>query len=486
MAMVGRARELDALKRYYRSARPEFVVVYGRRRVGKTFLIRECFRNEFFFYSTGVSRAEVKEHAADENGTLLRLNLERFDAALSEYGMSVRTPSRSWMEAFDRLKEGIKAAGAGFRKVIFLDEMPWMDTQRSMFLTALEHFWNAFASAREDVMLIGCGSAASWMTKKVLMNKGGLYNRVTGMLKLKPFTLSECEAYFKANDIVINRRDIAEAYMIFGGIPFYYQFWDGRFSLPQNVDSILFLDGAPLRQEYDRLFASLFGTSEMYPKTVGALGDKRRGLTRSELAEALGQGDGGTLTAVLRDLELSGFIRHYSIYPGKANGGLYQLIDNFSLFHAAFAAKIKSGRAHYWSDLTETPKLNAWRGYAFEQLCLLHVDQIKAALGIAGVGADVYSWRSKQVTPGAQIDLVIDRRDRVVNLCEIKFSKYEYEITKAYSEALQNKVLAFEQETRTRSTTHLTMITTYGLRQNAYAKTAQSEVLLDDLFKDAN
>ncbi|MCL2825943.1 MAG: AAA family ATPase [Eggerthellaceae bacterium] len=473
--LVGRTQEIEALQNYYRSDEAEFLVVYGRRRVGKTYLIRQHFKDNFFFYATGV---------ASENNTDQGLfdNLERFGKSLNQFGTgSLETP-RSWMDAFDRLSDGIHKSKGGGKKVIFLDEVPWMDTPKSGFVKALEYFWNSFASARPDILLIACGSAASWMTRKVFNSRGGLHNRITGRMLLRPFTLSECEEYFKAHSIIIDRKDIAEAYMVFGGVPYYLSYWEARYSLPQNIDRIVFREDAPLKDEFNNLYSSLFRNSAQYTEVIKALSMKSKGLSREEILKVTGISNGGTFSEVLNDLELSGFIRYYALFPGKSSNGLYQLIDNFSLFWQTFVEGNRGQNEHFWSDLHETPRLNAWRGYAFEQLCLRHIDQIKWSLGIAGVSADVYSWQSRESDPGAQIDLVIDRADRIVNLCEIKFAKYEFDIKKDYAEKLRNKLFAFGNETRSSSTPHLTFITTYGVKKTGYASMVQSEVILDDLF----
>jgi len=473
---VGRKQEIETLRRYYTSGEAEFLVVYGRRRVGKTFLIRQCFKDEFFFYATGIAPEE------ESHKTSFRVNLERFGKKLNQYGIDQTEAPATWMDAFDRLKEGIIANDSPEKKVIFLDEMPWMDTPKSSFVKALEYFWNEFASARTDVMLIACGSASSWISRKVFNNRGGLHNRITGRMLLRPFTLSECEEYFRSREIVIDRRDIAEAYMIFGGIPYYLKYWDGRYSLPQNIDKIIFRNEAPLSNEFNNLYASLFSNSLQYFEVIRALGKKNKGLSREEILDATGITDGGTITEILQNLEMSGFIRYYARFPDKKRKGLYQLIDNFSLFYQTFVEGNTGQNENYWSDLHETPRLNAWRGYAFEQLCLKHIDQIKWALGIAGIAADIYCWRSKKSDPGAQIDLVISRADRIVNLCEIKFAKYEFEIKKEYAEKLRNKAFTFGSEVGIAATTHLTFITTYGVKHNAYSNMVQSEVFLDDLF----
>jgi len=472
--LVGRKREKEMLMRYYESGDAEFLVLFGRRRVGKTYLIRQYFKDDFYFYATGV--------APDENDkTSLHMNLERFGNSLSQYGIGKNATPVTWMEAFDLLREGILKTGSNEKKVIFLDEMPWMDTPRSSFIKALEYFWNNFASARTDILLIVCGSSSTWITKKVLNNKGGLHNRITGKILLQPFTLSECEEYFRSLDVVIDRRDIAEAYMIFGGVPYYMKYWDARYSLPQNIDRIVFYDNAPLKNEFTNLYASLFSNSSQYMEVIKALSSSNKGLSRDELIKTTGMTDGGTFSEILQNLTTSGFIKYYARFPDNIRTGLYQLIDNFSLFYQAFVEKNIGQNEHFWSDLHETPRLNAWRGYAFERLCLKHIDQIKWALGIGGISADIFSWRSKDSNPGAQIDLIIKRADRIINLCEIKFAKYEFEINKDYATKLHNKKHAFGKETGA-STIHLTFVTTYGVKKNAYSNMVQSEVLLDDLF----
>jgi AAA+ ATPase superfamily predicted ATPase len=473
MKIIGRKAETEALKNYESSGEPELIVVYGRRRVGKTFLIKEYFNDDFFFYFTGVANENKKVH------------LDRFAKSLKKYGANTATVPATWMEAFDRLEELIANAPKEERKVIFFDEIPWMDTPKSHFLSALEYFWNSFASRRNDVLFIVCGSATSWLTNKLFKNRGGLHNRVTGKIHLSPFTLTECESYLKERDVSISRYDIVECYMIFGGIPYYLKYLDKRYSLSQNVDRILFRKDAPLKDEFSNLYASLFQNAERYEEVVSALGKKAKGLTRDEILASVNGTDGGRFSKALEDLELSGFIRKYYAYPGRANDALYQLIDNFTLFHQSFVKGNRNIDENYWTKLRETPKLNAWRGYSFEQVCLSHIDQIKAALGISGVMTNVSSWRSKSEdndTAKAQIDLIIARGDNVVNLCEIKYSLYEYEITNSYADKLRKKEATFVTETKTKSTIHTTFITTYGVKRNKHSGIVHSEVTMNELF----
>ncbi|MDR1832866.1 MAG: AAA family ATPase [Fusobacteriaceae bacterium] len=473
MEIIGRKQEIKALTSYMESGKPEFLAVYGRRRVGKTFLIKEFFRNRFAFYCTGRFDGSKEEQ------------LQMFNIALNKYGKTPYPQKNDWLESFLQLEQLIKTAKSPGRKVIFIDEMPWLDTRASGFLSALEYFWNSFASARPDVFLIACGSATSWIVKKLFENTGGLFNRVTRRMALKPFTLAECEAFFHSRHIVLNRYQIVEAYMIFGGIPFYLDQFRPDYGLAQNVDFLCFGENAPLKDEYQVLYKTLFKNDENHRKIVTALAGKLSGLPREEIVSVANLPDGGTLTKVLDELESSGFIRKYHGYAKKSRGALYQLTDPFTLFWRRFLAEGGNNDAAFWAKSLSAGSQNAWRGYAFELVCLAHEEQIRKALGIAGVVANTSAWRSNgngDYAPGAQIDLVIDRADHIINLCEIKYALREFAIDKSYAERLEAKIRAFAEETKTRKGLHMTFVTTYGVKRNQYAYLAQSEVTMQDLF----
>jgi AAA+ ATPase superfamily predicted ATPase len=335
--LIGRERERTLLRRYHEADEAQLVAVYGRRRVGKTYLVRQVFDDDFFFYFTGTVNADKSTQ------------LEHFGKSLGRYGMDAGAVPKTWTQAFDLLEEFICSSKEQEKKVIFFDEMPWLDTHKSGFLTAFDYFWNSFASARRDILFIVCGSATSWITRKLFRNRGGLHNRVTGRILLKPFTLSECEAYFKAKGIPLSRYDIVESYMIFGGVPYYLNYFEPNYSLAGNVDNIVFAETAPLKEEFDELYASLFKESEHYVRVIEALSKKSRGLTRDDLIASTGHANGGTLTKILEDLELSGFIRRYHAFPQKKNGSLYQLIDSFSLFYFSFIHNVRPTDIHFWS-----------------------------------------------------------------------------------------------------------------------------------------
>ena len=471
MKIIGREKEQTALKQYFESGAPEFLVLYGRRRVGKTFLIREFFSGNFDFYATGLANGNKGEQLRAWN-----------DAIKNSFGDTEELAS-DWLAAFALLRKRLEKQKPSNRKVLFLDEVPWMDTQKSGFLTALEYFWNGWASGRTDIFLIICGSATSWVVKNILKNRGGLYNRVTRRMRLLPFTMKETEAYLKEKEIDFGRYRICEAYMIFGGVPYYYGLLGRGLSLPQNVDALCFADDGMLLGELEELYATLFRNSEKYIQIVTALSAKAKGLTRDEMIRATGLSSGGGLTQILEELELCGFIRAYPNYMLDENLSLYQLIDPFSLFHLRFIKGKKPRNPRFWTGNLESPSLSAWKSYAFEQLCLYHVEQIKQALGLTAISTEISSWRSRKSAPGAQIDLLIDRKDGIINLCEMKYSKSEYRITAKEEQLLRNKVAVFEAETRTKKALHLTMVTTYGIAKNSHTGHIQSEVLLDDLFK---
>ena len=468
--MIGRNYEKAELQRIIDSDKAEFVVVFGRRRVGKTFLVREFFKNDFTFYHTGMAKSTKKKQ------------LQAFNTSLNKYGNTGFSQSKDWFDSFQQLEKLIIANRKRGKKIIFIDEMPWLDTKRSDFISALEYFWNSFASARKDIVFIACGSATSWITNKILKNHGGLHNRVTRQIYLQPFTLKECEEYYTSQKIIMSRYEMVENYMIFGGIPYYLSFMRKDLSMAQNVDELLFNKQSPLFNEFENLYASLFKNAENHLKIVEALSKKSRGLTRDEVLSATKLANGGNFTQTLNDLELCGFIRKYTGFSNKERNALYQLCDFYTLFYFYYLKKNSFDDDHFWTNLIESGQHHAWSGYSFEQVCLSHIKQIKQKLGISGVLTKTAAWRSLDKEEPAQIDLLIERNDNVINLCEMKFSNSEFVIDKDYDKVLRNKRSAFKTESKTRKTIHITMVTTYGVKRNIYSGNIQSEVTLNDLF----
>ena len=468
--MIGRTKEIEELNRLYESDESEFVAVYGRRRVGKTYLVRETFSDRFAFHHTGLPNATKHQQ------------LVHFKESLAAAGARVKTP-RNWFEAFHVLRE-VVARSAFRRKVVFIDELPWMDTAKSDFLMALETFWNEWASARKDVVLIVCGSAAAWMVKNLFRNRGGLHNRVTARICLQPFMLGECEMFATDRGLGMSRADIAECYMALGGIPYYWRYLARGMSLAQNLDRLCFAVDAPLKGEFDELYSSLFRDAISYKKVVAALAKKKIGMTRLELIETLDISTTGRLSESLKTLEASGFIRSYRSYGAKKKNAIYQLTDPFTLFHFRFL-ETPSTDEHFWSSTLSSPAQAAWRGLAFERLCLLHLPQVRRALGVGSIHVEAYGWSFKgdETYPdGVQIDLVLERADNVINICEMKYSANVYAIDKAYDSALGRKIATFAGVTGTRKAIHLTLVTANGLLRNQYSGRVQSEVVLADLF----
>ena len=469
--LIGREKEIKTLQQAYHSEYSEFVAVYGRRRIGKTFLIREAFNYQFAFQHTGVYKESLKKQ------------LRNFRDALRMSGMKKAKIPTDWSDAFFQLAQFIKE-NKEEKKVIFIDEIPWLDTPRSGFLSALEYFWNSFASARKDVLLIICGSATSWIINKVLKNHGGLHNRVTYRIHLQPFTLYECKQYAKYLGMRASHYDLIEYYMILGGVAFYWSRLDKGLSVAQNIDNMIFSETGFLHNEFNELYDSLFNEPESYLKIIHALGTIRIGMTRDELVKEGGFSSNGKLTRMLEDLTECGFIKRIPSFGGKAKDDLIQLVDNFTIFYYKYMKENLNNDEHFWSNSYNSPIRTAWTGLAFERVCFQHIPQIKQAMGIAGVATQCYSWKAKgdALSSGTQIDMVLDRRDNIINICEMKFSKGEYTITKDYAMALNNKVERFIESTKNKKTILLTMITTNGVVHNEYWNQIQCDITADELF----
>lgn len=464
--MIGRAKEKVALLNALASNYSEFVAVYGRRRVGKTFLVRETFNYKFTFQHSGI-----------KNGGK-GVQLARFRKSLVTHGLSDCPVLNDWFDAFDALRSLIDRS-SDRRKVVFIDEMPWMGRRDKMFVSAVEDFWNGWASARKDVLFIVCGSATSWILDKIVHNRDGLHNRVTYRIPLKPFTLRECELYAESKGLELTRAQIAECYMVLGGIPHYWHYIQRGLSVAQNIDDIFFAGEDKLENEFNELYSSLFSAPQPYINIITALGKKKAGMAREELAQVSGVANNGALTRRLKELEQCGFIRSFTVIGKKKKGAVHQLIDNFTLFHFRFAAENAYGDRHFWSEMIDSHIHSTWIGLAFERLCLEHLDQIKEALRIGGVKTNAHAWRG----PSSQIDLLIDRNDGIINLCEMKYHDGRYPITKDDDDSMRNKKSEFKDETKIGKAIHVTYITPYGVKENAYAKNVQSEVTLDDLFR---
>lgn len=466
--IIGRVAEQEILHQRIASKSPELIAIYGRRRIGKTFLVRQYFNDAFSFYSTGIYQGTKKEQ------------LGEFTRQLEYYSGRKWKVAKDWFDAFAQLREYLGTLGGNKPIIVFLDELPWMDTRKSRFIKAFEYFWNSWGATNNRLKLIVCGSATTWMRENVLSDKGGLYNRTTRSIYLAPFTLHETEQYLLSRGIRWNRYQIAECYMVLGGTPLYLQMLERNLSLTQNVDNLFFVQNAPLTREYDFLFRSLFNEAALHRQVIETLAKKAMGMTRTEIMAAVKIEDGGALTKVLRNLCDCDFIRQYTAFGKSERGTIYQLTDLFTLFHLRYVKGYRGQDENHWQNMIDSPSRRAWSGYSFEQLCLHHIRQIKQKLGISGVQSDVCAWKGD----GGQIDLLIDRRDQTINLCEMKFSQSEFEITKQYDEHLRERTESFRLATKTRKALHQTFVTTYGVKKNLYSGNVQSEVKLDDLFAE--
>ncbi len=478
--MIGRKEEKKYLLSLLEEEEPQFVAVFGRRRIGKTYLIRETFKNEFTFQHTGVSNNQIKP------GDRRKLQLEKFEESLNEYGYKSDCKLETWNDAFNALKEVIKASKQE-KKIVFIDELSWMDTKDSGLISALESFWNGWATARieKDIVLIVCASATYWMTQNIVNAKGGLHNRLTGQVYLKPFTLNECEEYLQSKKIIFNRHQILQCYMIMGGVPYYWSLLKKGKSLPQNIDEIFFKEGAFLSNEYENLYRALFNKPEQYLQIVDAMSIVNKGISREEICKATGIPSSGDLSRKLTELENCGFIRKYIPFGYKQKNCLYQLIDNFTLFYHRFM-KENVHDEDFWMGRINSPEVRAWSGIAFERVCLEHIPQIKKALGISGVYTEVNSWQcgrdDERGLQGSQIDLLIVRRDQVINVCEMKYSETDFLADAKFDRDFRRKISDLIKSTETKYAIHSTLITTYGISENAYSGDIQAVITAEDLF----
>lgn len=458
--------EKKQLQRCLESKRSEFVIITGRRRIGKTFLINTLYKDKFAFAFTGGHHLTNTEQLAMFADSLQKATASPLSLKL-----------KNWFEAFKQLENYIEALPNG-KKIIFFDEMPWIDNHRSNFTKALEYFWNAWAAQRNDIMFIASGSATSWMNDNLLQNQGGLHGRITCNICLEPFTLKETEEYFEVNNFNWSRYTIIQAYMVMGGVPFYLSLLDNSLSLAQNIDALCFSNGGMLRIEFDELFNTLFVNADKYISVAKALSEKVSGLTRQEISE-ISEIQGSTLTRILSNLEKCSFIIGYTQYGKKTKDIIYRLSDFYTLFYFRYIESKDIKDRSYWSHILQTPGIYSWQGYTFELICLMHLEEIKKALGISGIATKSTTWRNSE----AQIDLIIERADRIINLCEIKFSVEEYSISKDYADRLRKRMALFRVAVKSNKSLVNTFITTYGLVKNKYSSICQNEITMDALFE---
>ncbi len=474
MKLIGREKEIRTLEEAMESKDSVFLAVYGRRRVGKTFLLRQTLSDRIVFSYSG--KANITRQS----------QLKSFRLSLMEQGMPDCPVIKDWFTAFSCLKRLICLSSES-KKVILLDEVAWMDNHKSDFIPALEGFWNEWCSNRNDIFLIICASATSWIIDNVFHNRGGLHNRVTMRMRLSPFTLKECEEFSIANNLSYSRKDILNLYLAIGGVAWYWTLLKKGYSVKQNISQLFFENDSPLRGEFLELYSSLFIRPEKYIDIILALGKKSSGLERQELSAECKVSNNSKLGKMLQQLEECGFIRSYVPYGKKENSIVYQLIDSFSLFHLKFLSKFK-GEIN--SDMVlSSSSYNTYCGLAFEKAVMNHLNELKRAMGISGINTQAYTWRSnpkklKEGEKGAQIDIVLDRADGIINIIEAKWTSNgePYMISSLDEEDLLNKRRVFIEQTQTRKSVFLTMVTISGIKKNSHFDSIQNFFTLDDLF----
>ena len=470
--MIGRKRECQKLEKCMEQWRTQLVIVTGRRRVGKTYLIDTFFQQNYAFQITGVQNSTMEK------------SLETFARQLSKYSGKSCPKPESWDDAFWGLAEYLDVLNPEEKMVVFFDEMPWLAEPTTDFMYALETFWGNFAERHKNLVFIACGSITSWMTENVFHNPGGLFHRCTCKLNLNPLRLYEVEELLQSMGISLPRQDIARGYMVLGGIPEYWNLMDKRMSLSQNIDELFFSENDQMRNEILELYQVLSTSSYDYMQVVEQLSQKRGGLTQEEIAKKISLTDSNDLTKILRDLNLSGFVREASVFGRSIDKPVYQLADFYTAFYFHFVHG-KSFARHFWSRSTYAPGREAWEGLTFEQLCMDHEELIEQALGIDML-TYVSTWSTKGDTSrnirGAQVDLVLDRSDNVINLCEIKFWNDVHTITKDMEGTLKRKMESFRAMTGTKKALQITMITPYGVKTGTNS-IISNQVTLDDLFQ---
>lgn len=475
---IGRESELQIFSEALVSPSPELVAVFGRRRVGKTFLIRHAYRKQMVFEFSGVKDTKTAHQ------------LERFRMALAKAFVLESPPAKfpSWLHAFSELADLLEKSATTSKKkrVVFLDEFPWMDSPRSGFLSAFDDFWNSWATKQDRIVVVICGSAASWMIQNVVRNKGGLHNRLTRRIRLAPFNLKETEQFLQNQRIQFKRYQIVQLYMMMGGIPHYLKELRRGESVEQAIDRLFFAQDGLLREEFESLYPALFDQPERHLTVVKALADKPSGLTRNQLIEVCPFDSGGSTTKMLDELLESGFVQQYFPFGKATKDAIFKLSDEYTIFYLKFIENSKAVGAGTWMNKAKMPVYGVWCGLAFENICLKHVLQIKKGLGISGVYTEQSIWRAegKNDEKGAQIDLLLDRADNSINLIEIKFSMSKFVIDKKYAEELENKKRVFGDKTATKKNLFITMLTSYGVKKNDYFyNTIQKELTMDVLFE---
>jgi uncharacterized protein len=474
VTFIGRKEEQAILNDAFQSNRPEMVAVFGRRRVGKTFLIKQTYQKHLAFELTGLQNASNEEQLQH-----FCKQLEKF----SQNPIPVKTPD-NWLQAFFMLAKFLDHKPGRKKRVVFFDEVPWLAGNKSSFITGLGWFWNSWAEMRNIVVVI-CGSAASWMIQKIVRDRGGLHNRITKRVFLEPFTLSETEAYLQSRQVYYDRYQVLQVYMAMGGIPHYLNEIKPGKSATQNINNACFSKKSLLRNEFSNLYAALFANADNHIAAIRALAKSKQGLSRPAIVQNAGLSEGGNTSQMLEELEQSGFITSYFPFGKRKKDMLYRLTDEYSLFYLRFIERNKDSGNNTWNQLSQTPTAKVWAGYAYENACLKHLENIKKALGISGVytEASAFFQKGSAEEKGAQIDLVLDRADQTINLFEIKFYNTGFKMSETDAKALRNQMWIFREKTKTKKRLMVVLLCTFGMAHNQHSLGLVEQVLtMDDLF----
>jgi uncharacterized protein len=474
--LIGRKPEIKILQQALNSPESELIAMYGRRRVGKTHLIQTVYREQMAFQLTGIQDSNIDRQLENFTETLI-----------ATFNLPADTPTPpNWFRAFRRLIDCLKTHVSDTKKVIFLDELPWLDSPESGFLPAFDHFWNSWATRQDNIVVVICGSAASWMIQNIVRHKGGLHNRITRRIRLMPFNLYETEQFIKSKYVNLDRYQIIQLFMATGGIPQYLRSIEPGESATQIIDRLCFTKDGGLTDEFSSLYAALFDNAHKHICIVKALADKPMGLTRTEILEACDLSVGGGATTLLEELLESGFVTEYIPFDRNVKDAIFKLTDEYSLFYLKFIEGNTSFGQGTWLLKSTSPSWASWSGLAYENIWLKHIPQIKKALGIGAVYTQESAWRytSKGEDKGVQIDLLIDRQDNCINLCEVKFSNKIFNLTKEYADNLTQKRWVFEEKTGTKKTVFVTLLTTFGATTNEhYVNHVQTQLDMQGLFE---
>ena len=469
--IVGRTLEKKIMRQLLDNDKSDFLAMYGRRRVGKTFLIREFYKKHTVFHCSGINSSSMEDQ------------LDIFYESLMTAGVMATGAPQSWLEAFRAVKLLIDSKKSKKKKVIFLDEVSWLDTPRSKFVPALSHFWNTYCELRNDIILVVCGSVSTWIMDNILNNRGELHNRHTKKIRLKPFSLYETEVFLKSRRVKLVRKDICTLYMLIGGIPYYLDAISPGRSISQIMDDLFFGKSAALANEYENLYPALFKNAENHMEVVEALSSKNAGLTRQEILKSITLKSGGTFTKVLTELTSCEFVKKLYPIDKRSEGAVYRLVDEYSIFYHKYikTKSIKSGKA-----LAASRSFNAWSGFAFENLCIRHSDHVAHGLGVSGTDYEVFTFKSSKTKDhsGMQIDLIIDRTE-ATHIIEAKYYKDEYKLTADEAKKIRNRITQFQRKTKSKKSIFVTLISPYGaLKNEHYLAEVTNQLIVDQLFID--